>query len=103
MTRAAKPVTFDAELWRHDGNAAWFFVTAPPDAHDAIDEQAPFPRAGFGSVKVEATIGSSTFSTSVFPGSDGFVLPVKKAVRKAEGIDDGDTVRVTLRIVENRS
>ncbi|MDP1795086.1 MAG: DUF1905 domain-containing protein [Acidimicrobiales bacterium] len=92
-------MTFDAELWRHDGNAAWFFVTAPPDAHDKIDAQAPFPRAGFGSVKVEATIGSSTFSTSVFPGKDGFVLPVKKQVRRAEGIDDGDTVRVTLRVV----
>jgi hypothetical protein len=92
-------VTFDAPLWRHEGNAAWFFVTAPADAGDRIDNQAPFPRAGFGSVKVEATIGNSTWSTSVFPGNDGWALPVKKQVRKAEGIDDGDVVRVTLNIV----
>lgn len=103
MARPAKPVIFDAELWRHNGNAAWYFVTAPADACEQIDDQAPFPRAGFGSVKVEATIGGSTWSTSVFPGSDGFVLPVKKQIRKAEGIDDGDIVRVGLCVVENRS
>lgn len=91
-------MTFDAPLWLHDGGK-WYFVTAPPQACDQIDDQAPFPRAGFGSVKVEATIGSSTFSTSVFPGSDGWVLPVKKQVRKAEDIDDGDVVRVSLKVV----
>lgn len=99
MARAAKPVTFDATLWRHNGNAAWFFITVPAEAGDQIDDQAPFPRAGFGSVKVDATIGSSTWSTSVFPGSDGWALPVKKQIRTKEGIDDGDAVRVSLRVV----
>lgn len=99
MARTAKPVTFDAPLWRHNGNAAWFFVTAPPEAGDRIEDQAPFPRAGFGSIKVDATIGTTSFSTSVFPAKEGWVLPVKKQVRKAESIDDGDVVRVTLRVV----
>lgn len=92
-------MTFDAPLVRHSGNASWFFITAPEKAGDKIDDQAPFPRAGFGSVKVEATIGSSTWSTSVFPGSDGWALPVKQQIRKKEGIDDGDVVTVTLMVV----
>jgi len=37
--------------------------------------------------------------TSVFPASECFVLPVKKAVRKAEGIEVGDLVTVTLDLV----
>ncbi len=92
-------MTFDAPLVRHAGNASWFFITAPEEAGDKIDDQAPFPRAGFGSVKVEATIGSSTWSTSVFPGNEGWALPVKQQIRKKEGIDDGDVVTVTLKVV----
>jgi hypothetical protein len=35
-------------------------------------------RRGFGSVRVRATIGSSTRTTPIFPGSQsGYVLPVK--------------------------
>ena len=50
---------------------------------------------------MEATIGSSTWSTSVFPdkASGSFVLPVKKVVRWAEDLEDGDAVDVVLRVV----
>ena len=42
-------------------------------------------RRGFGSVRVRATIGSSTWTTSIFPASQaGYVLPVKRPVRVAE-------------------
>lgn len=57
------------------------------------------PPRGFGSVRVEATVGGTTWRTSVFPDSRGgsYVLPVKRAVREAEDLDDGDQVTVTLR------
>lgn len=40
------------------------------------------------------------WNTSIFPQreSGGFILPVKAAVRKAEGIGEGDEVTVELRI-----
>lgn len=43
-------------------------------------------------------MGTSTWSTSVFPdkASGSFVLPVKKAVRKPQGIDVGDTAEFAL-------
>ncbi len=54
--------------------------------------------AGFGSAKVTATIGKTSWTTSVFPhkASDGWLLPVKKAVRVAEDLAVGDLVRVSL-------
>ncbi len=60
------------------------------------------PPRGFGSVRVEVRIGSSTWRTSVFPeaGADSFVLPVKKAVRTAEGLEEGDSCAVVLRLAE---
>ncbi len=92
---------FTAALWEYDGPAAWHFVSVPVDVADEIRLVAGEPR-GFGSVRVEARIGQTVFATSVFPdaASGGFVLPVKKAVRLAEDIADGDSVDVRLRVVE---
>jgi hypothetical protein len=55
-------------------------------------------RRGFGSVKVEARVGGSTWKTSLFPrkGGDGWFLPLKKPVRLAEGLAEGDEVTVEL-------
>ncbi|MCK5930105.1 MAG: DUF1905 domain-containing protein, partial [Nocardioides sp.] len=43
--------------------------------------------------------GSSTWSTSVFPSADGFVLPLKAAVRRAELLEVGSPARFTLRLL----
>lgn len=95
-------LTFAAEVWAWPGEAAWFFVSLPADAADAIAELADGrPRAGFGSVRVEVTIGGSTWRTSVFPDKarGTYLLPVKKAVRAAECLDEGSTARCRLRVV----
>jgi hypothetical protein len=49
-------------------------------------------------VRVHVRIGETVWATSVFPEkvSGSYLLPVKKAVRDREGIDDGDTVTVRL-------
>lgn len=53
---------------------------------------------GWGSVPVTATIGGTTWRTSIFPDkkAGSFVLPLKAEVRTAEGIDEGATVEVRL-------
>ena len=92
---------FIAPLWEWSARDGWFFVTLPPDAADDIAGIASAAR-GFGSARVRVTVGGTTWSTSVFPdttvGSD--VLPVKKAVRSAEGIMEGDDLDVTLEVVD---
>ena len=82
----------------HTGQGAWHFVTLPKDVADEIDELVGPDRRGFGSVRVVATIGATTWSTSIFPdtSAQSFVLPVKRAVRVAEGVEDGDLVEVRL-------
>ena len=90
--------SFTAELWLWPGDAGWHFVTVPAELSDDIANQQTGPRRGFGSVRVEVTIGTSTWSTSVFPdsGLGAYVLPVKKPVRTKEGLVDGATVDVGL-------
>ena len=48
-------------------------------------------------MKVTAIVGDTSWQTSIFPAKEvgGWLLPVKAAVRKAEGLVAGDVVRVT--------
>jgi hypothetical protein len=95
------PFSFRAELWEHDGPGSWHFVSLPADLADQIEEAVGRHAGGFGSVRVEVTVGSTTWRTSIFP--DGkrqtYVLPVKKPVRTAEGLSAGSAAQIQLRVV----
>ncbi|MEL7975737.1 DUF1905 domain-containing protein [Isoptericola sp. F-RaC21] len=92
-------LTFSAPswLWQVRTDAQWWFLTVPPDASDELAE-LPLPPRGFGSIKVTITVGATTWTTSVFPSDEqrGYILPLKRSVRQAEGIGPGDVVEVTL-------
>lgn len=92
--------TFTSVLWRWEAQDAWRFVTVPADLTEEIRVTGGPPR-GFGSVRVEVRVGSTTWRTSVFPDvrRGSYVLPVKRAVRDAEDLEDGDEVTVTLRVL----
>lgn len=90
-------------VWRGSGNgpppkAAWYFLTIDGATAAAIRAAATGKTNGFGSVRVTATIGKTSWQTSLFPSkeSGGYLLPLKASVRRAERIDDGTTATVTL-------
>ena len=93
---------FEAPLWLWNGGgaASWHFITLPFDVTDEIDDLTSNATRGFGSVRVKATIGRTSWTTSIFPSKEqeSFILPVKAHVRKAESLSDGTkaTVRVEL-------
>jgi len=81
------------------------FLRIPPEAAEAIVAHAferrleMGKRRGFGSVKVTVALGKSRWQTSLFPNKDGsWFLPIKKPVRVAEGLIDGDEVEVELEL-----
>jgi hypothetical protein len=79
--------------WR--GPAPFHFVPLPPDEAELVDEV----KAGvayWGVVPVTAWIGESEFTTAMFPREGTWFLPVKDAVRRAEGVALGDAVEVRL-------
>jgi len=91
---------FITELWVHEGENPWYFVTLPPDQSDEIEALSAPSRRGFGSVRVHVTIGASTWSTSLFPDSraGAYVLPIKQKVRLGERLQVGESVAVSLRL-----
>lgn len=100
-------ISHSGQVWRWTGatgTGVWFFITIDGAAGEALSATALMRRMegmsrGFGSLKVRATIGESEFATSVFPSKEtGWMLPVKAAVRKAEGLGEGDLAQVVLEV-----
>ena len=88
-----------------EGYAPMGFLRIPPEAAEAIaghelERRLELgKRRGFGSVRVTVTLGDSQWQTSLFPNKDGsWFLPIKKPVRVAEGLVEGDDVAVELQL-----
>jgi Domain of unknown function (DUF1905) len=106
-------LTIRTELWLwhpKTGKGSWHFLTIADEAAQQVRghilmerlELGLPKRRGWGAVKVRVTIGETTWPTSMFPqggGSDGYMLPVKAAVRKAEEIVAGDMVELMVELV----
>lgn len=79
--------------WR--GPAPFHFVPLPPDAAEVVDD-VKAAVAYWGVIPVTARIGDTEFTTAMFPREGTYFLPVKVAVRRAEGFGLGDVVDVDL-------
>jgi hypothetical protein len=96
--------TFSAQCWLWQSTAtAWHFITLPQDKSEEIkffSENIHGKRRGWGAVRVEVTIGTTTWQTSIFPSSQSqaYILPIKADVRKKEKILVGNIVKVQLKI-----
>ncbi|SDP19783.1 protein of unknown function [Pedococcus dokdonensis] len=84
--------------WR--GPAPYYFVALPENEAGVVDDHKSLLTYGWGVIPVVGQVGDTRFTTSLFPRDGGYLLPLKDAVRRAEGIVEGDPVelRLTLEI-----
>ncbi len=95
-------MTFSGDLWLSPGPGGWTFVTLPLESADQIRFVTGGQKTkSWGMIKVKATIGSSTWRTTIWPdkASGSFLLPVKAAVRRAEKVSAGDRVEVDMTVL----
>ena len=90
-------IEFSGEVVEWRGPAPFHFVRLPLDAADLGDE-VKAEVVYWGLVPVRARIGDTEFTTSMFPHEETWFLPVKDAVRRAEGVGLGDVVDVRLSV-----
>jgi hypothetical protein len=90
-------IEFSGEVVEWRGPAPFHFVRLPLDAADLVDE-VKAEVVYWGVVPVSARIGDTGFTTSMFPREETWFLPVKDAVRRAEGVELGDVVDVRLSV-----
>ena len=91
-------VEFSGQVWRWKGPSPYHFVTVPAAQSDDLRETSALVTYGWGMIPVEVHIGTTTWTTSLFPKDGGYVLPLKDRVRRAEAIEVGDAVTVRLTV-----
>jgi hypothetical protein len=94
-------IEFEGVVHRWVNNQSIFLVSLPKDLSADIKEMSEGMTNGWGSLKVEATLGPVVWRTSIFPDSKTgqFDLPLKLEVRKKNEIDEGSIIRVELNIL----
>jgi hypothetical protein len=90
--------TFKAKVWAQESTGAWHFVPLPASLSKRIRTLTTGLRKPFGSFRVSAKTGRTSWETSLFADTkrDAFVLPVKADVRRKEKIRLGDTIEVSI-------
>ena len=91
-------LVFSAELFEWRGPAPFYWLTVPEDDCASIRAEAAAASYGWGAVPVRARVGATEWETSLLPRNGGYVLPVKNAVRRAEGVVEGDIVVVGMSV-----
>lgn len=92
---------FSGEMWFWKGPAPHHFITVPDAECAALKAASASVTYGWGMIPVAARIGETGWTTSLFPKEGRYIVPVKAAVQKSEGLEVGDTVTVRL-VVEAR-
>ena len=86
-----------AKVWVWNGPQSWHFVTIPKKFSKIITDNFGESKRGFGSIRVQVSVGESKWKTSIFPMKEGtFVLPLKAQIRKEEKIKAGKTLSFLL-------
>jgi hypothetical protein len=91
-------IEFVGELWYWKGPAPFHFITVPEEECGALRAVAEVVSYGWGMIPVRVRVGETEWETSVFPKDGGYLVPIRDAVRNAEGLTLGDTVGVEMAI-----
>ena len=94
MQRVELTVTGEVIHWR--GPSPFHFVALGADQAADVRRVAAAVTYGWGVIPVEGRLGGTAFTTSLFPKDGTYLVPLKDAVRRAEGIELGDVVTVAL-------
>ena len=87
---------FDGEVIYWRGPSPYHFVTIPEPECREIADLSSVVSYGWGVIPVRATIRETTWSTSLFPRTGRYLLPLRDSVRRAEQIELGDVVSVRV-------
>jgi len=92
---------FTGEVIEWRGPAPYYFVRVPDELTDAVKDAAKGLEY-WGQVPVLVTIGDTEFWTALFPKDGAYLVPLRVAIRRAEGVEDGEDVAVSMQVTRRR-
>jgi len=79
------------------GRGTYHLFTVPEHVSSVLSD-LPVLKGGFQSIKCRATVGESSWNTSVFPSGEQYILLIAKKWVAAESLIIGEPIEVTLTI-----
>ena len=90
--------TVVGEVFEWRGPAPFHFVALSAAQAAEMSEMAREVTYGWGMIPVTGRVGRTSFATSLWPKEGTYYVPLKDAVRSAEGIELGDELVVELEL-----
>lgn len=93
---------FKGKVWRFRGKGGWYFISIPKLISKKIRKLEGLSEEGWGRLKTTAQIGNTSWETAVWFDTkiEAYLLPLKLAVRKLEGLEEESSVKVSLRFIK---
>lgn len=83
------------KVWLYPGLGGWHFVYVGKEESERL-RKPDGKRVRKGFIPIRATLGDTTWDTSLFPTKEGpYLVSIKASVRKSEGVSHGDTVSIS--------
>jgi hypothetical protein len=89
-------LTITGPLWFWRGPAPWHFATVPEPESAELATIADAVSYGWGMIPARVTIGTSSWSTALWPKDGGYIVPIKTDIRTAQHLDIDDSVTLRL-------
>ena len=89
---------FTGTLWKHQGAAAWHFISLPKSLSQEIRYLFKSEEQGWGRLQAVIRINSTQWEGAIWfdKKQDTYLLPVRADVRKLESLTVGDEIFVQL-------
>ncbi|MFN8145796.1 MAG: DUF1905 domain-containing protein [Bacteroidia bacterium] len=89
---------FSSVPWKYSGPAGWYFVSLPKKISKEIRTHFKSVEQGWGRLPAKIKMGSTEWQSAIWfdTKQDTYLLPLKAAVRKKEGLTEGKKTTVTI-------
>jgi len=89
-------LSFTSEMIEWRGPAPFYFIPVPQEQSAQIKSVASAITYGWGVVYTHATIGDTTWKTTLMPKNGLYLLPVKKILRLDLKLEENHEIEVQL-------
>ena len=91
-------IEFSGEVIEWRGPAPFLFVPVPQALSDEIKSVSRIVTYGWGCIPATLQVGETRVTTSLFPRKGIYMVPIKVAVQRAEGVGLGDLICLRVEV-----
>lgn len=91
-------IEFTGTIFHWRGPAPFLFVAVPEKQSQDIKAVSKLVTYGWGVVPVVVKVGKTEWTTSLFPKDGRYLVPIRMSAQEAEGLEEGDKIKLKLEL-----